>query len=156
MVLWRGLSSISSSTEAELGEVVTFWAVEDYLCALVLSRSLPYPEGCNWLIEVLGRGWQLQLDLSSLSGCSPTSMFLLLADNFLGYCCLPAPWRSSMDSWNCRLCLFNPDQVNTCVHGLPRAGTHKRTILVPLCLSFYASLSLAVRWGKYFQTCASR
>lgn len=70
MVLWRGLSSISSSAEAELGEVVMFWAAENNLKTLVLSGSLPCPEGCRWLMEVSGRGWQLQLDLSSLSGCS--------------------------------------------------------------------------------------
>lgn len=154
IVVWTRLSSIPSSSEAgaELGEAAMLWAVANNLCALMLLGSLPYREGCSWLIEVLSRGWQLQLDLSSLPGSSPPACacFWQLGLLVIPVSQLPhkAAWASgTADS----ACLSNPDQLNNCVCALSQGETQKRPILGPLCISFCASISLAVRWGKDFQ-----
>lgn len=72
MVVWKGLSSTPSRSGAgaELGEATALQAVANNLFALLLSGSLHYPEGRSWWTDVLSRGLQLQLDLSSLLGCS--------------------------------------------------------------------------------------
>lgn len=156
MVLWRGLSSISSATEAELGEDVMFWAVENNLCALVLSSSLPYPEGCNWLIEVRGRGWQLQLDLTSLSGWSHYQHVPAFGRQFSRIFLSPSSLTRQCGQMELQTLPLQPcSGQHLCACSSSRWDSQENNSSA-LCLFFWASLSLAVRWGKDFQTCVSR
>lgn len=155
MVVWKGLSSTPSRSGAgaELGEATVLQAVANNPCALLLSGSLPYPEGRSWWTDVLSRGFQLQLDLSSLLGCSH--------HQHVSACGSQVSWLFlSPSSPTKQHSLVGLQTLSACsaLSGKQQCawpslgGTQKRPLLVPSCLSFCTSLSSAVRWGKCFQT----